>query len=97
MRCSPHMSPIPQTGCTDRPRANHSHLYTSHLRPAILAPFSAPSLRNPHFATPRVLAPQSLRPFLRSLRNPHLLSFANRRIVSSSYPFSHKLATLRGR
>lgn len=54
-------------------------------------PFPAPSLRNPHFANPhfanpRALAPQSLRPFLRSLRNPHLLSFANRRIVSPHIP-----------
>lgn len=75
----------------------HSHLYTSHLRLAILVPFPAPSLRNPHFATPRALAPQSLRPFLRYLRNPHLLSFANRRIVSPISPLSHKLVTLSGR
>lgn len=26
----------------------HSHLYTSHLRLAILVPFPAPSLRNPY-------------------------------------------------
>ncbi|KFJ02086.1 hypothetical protein THER5_1915 [Bifidobacterium thermacidophilum subsp. thermacidophilum] len=102
MRCSSHTSPIPQTGHACRPRANPLASLYIVSPPRNPRAFPAPSLRNPHFANPhfanpRALAPQSLRPFLRSLRNPHLLSFANRRIAVPISPLSHKLATLSGR